>query len=131
MIGRAEKLNPKIDFRVDNMFNLNISDNFFAGICSFYAIVNFRYDDIKKIFKEYYRVLIEDGLLLISFHVEEKEVHVENFFESGKPLDFYFFDENIVMDILKKTGYKIKEALVRFPYEKEYPSKRAYIFAKK
>jgi ubiquinone/menaquinone biosynthesis C-methylase UbiE len=131
MINEAKIMNTEIEFITDDMFDLKIDDEYFAGICSFYAIVNFKYDDIKRIFKEYYRVLNKNGLLLIAFHVEEKEIHVDDFFGSGKPLDFYYFNENIILEMLKEAGFKIIEALVRFPYEQEYPSKRAYIFGEK
>ncbi len=131
MIHEAKRMNKKIEFIIDDMFNLKLKNNCFAGICSFYAIVNFKYDDIKRIIKEYYRVLNKNGLLHIAFHVEEKEIHVDDYFGSGKPLDFYYFNENIILEMLKEAGFKIIEALVRFPYEQEYPSKRAYIFGEK
>lgn len=131
MISAARNLNPAIQFNVDDMFNLKFKNNEMAGISSFYSIVNFQYPDIHTIFTEFYRVLDYKGILLISFHVEEKELNVDNFFETGKPLDFYYFDENKIIEMLKKIGLKIIEALVRFPYLEEYPSKRAYIFAEK
>lgn len=131
IISAAKKFNPDIQFNIDDMFNLNHNNNEMAGILSFYSIVNFQYPDIQNIFSEYYRVIDYKGILLLSFHVEEKEINVDNFFETGKPLDFYYFDENKIIELLKKTGFTIVEALVRFPYKEEYPSKRAYIFAEK
>lgn len=131
MVLQAEKLNPEISFLVDDMFGLKAADATLAGISAFYAIVNFTYPDIVKIIAEFNRVLQNDGLLLMAFHVEEKEIHVDDFFGGGKPLDFYYFDENKIIDILKNSGFKILEALVRLPYEEEYPSKRAYVIARK
>ena len=131
MINEAKRLNTEIEYLVDDMFNLKTAEEHFAGICSFYSIVNFQYDDIKRILKEYHRVLINNGLLLIAFHIEEKEIHVDDFWGSGKPLDFYYFNENVILGMLKEAGFKIIEALVRFPYEHEYPSKRAYILGEK
>ena len=122
MINEAKRLNTEIEYLVDDMFNLKTAEEHFAGICSFYSIVNFQNDDIKRILKEYHRVLINNGLLLIAFHIEEKEIHVDDFWGSGKPLDFYYFSENVILEMLKEAGFKIIEALVRFPYEQEYPS---------
>jgi ubiquinone/menaquinone biosynthesis C-methylase UbiE len=129
MINEAKRLNPNIEFKIDNMFNLNMSNDYLFGICSFYAIVNFQYKDIKKIIKEYYRVIKRNGILFITFHIDEKKIHVDNFFKTGKSLDFYYFDENKIIKIIKETGFEIIEALVRFPYKEEYPSKRAYIIS--
>jgi ubiquinone/menaquinone biosynthesis C-methylase UbiE len=131
MINEAGKLNKKIDFKVDNMLCLNINDNYYTGICSFYAIVNFRYNDIKNIINEYYRVLKDKGILLLAFHSGRGELLAEDFFETGKPLLFYFLNEDKIINILKDTGFNITDALVRYPYKEEYPSKRTYIFAEK
>lgn len=103
----------------------------FSGMCSFYAIVNFQYEDIRNIFREYSRVLKKDGILLISFHVGEQRISVDDFYESGKPLVFYYSDEQKILELLGDAGLEILEALVRFPYREEYQSKRAYILCVK
>lgn len=131
MIEEAKKMNPKIRFKIYDMFNLDIPDNYFFGITSFYAIGNYRYNDIKKIIKDHHRVLKKNGILLIAFHSGGKKLHVDNFFEIKISLDFYFSDEDKIIKILKETGFNILEALVRYPYKDEYPSKRAYIIGKK
>jgi len=131
MISAARNLNPAIRFEVDDMFNLKFNNRDISGILSFYSIVNFQYPDINKLFTEFYRVMDNEGILLLAFHVEEKELKVDNFFESGKPLDFYYYDENKIIKMLNDIGFNIIEAIVRFPYKEEYPSKRAYIFAEK
>jgi trans-aconitate methyltransferase len=41
MIAEAKRLSPRIEFKVDDMFNLDIPDDYLAGIAAFYAIVNF------------------------------------------------------------------------------------------
>ncbi len=131
MIEEARKLNPKITYSVDDMLALSTPSGFFAGICAFYAIVNFQYDNVERILKEYQRVLKEDGLLLLTFHAQDQELKVEDFFETGKPLDFYFFGLDKILDMLRAAGFSIEEALVREPYEQEYKSKRAYILGRK
>lgn len=131
MVSAASNLNPAINFNIGDMFNLKFSNNEMAGILSFYSIVNFQYPDIHNIFTEFNRVIDNKGILLLAFHVEEKELNVDNFFGTGKALDFYYFDENKIIELLNKIGFKIIEALVRYPYKEEYPSKRAYIFAEK
>jgi len=68
MIQEAQRLNPDIGFHTGDMFSLEVPDNHFSGLCSFYAIVNFQYEYIRKIFHEYHRVLKKVGILLVSFH---------------------------------------------------------------
>jgi len=131
MIEEAQRLNPNIQFRVDNMLYLAIPDSYFSGICSFYAIVNYDYDTVIDILREYYRVLKKNGILFLTFHAEEKIVHTDDFFESGKSLDFYYFESDRIIRFLQETGFEIREALIRYPYTEEYPSKRAYIICEK
>jgi ubiquinone/menaquinone biosynthesis C-methylase UbiE len=131
MIIEAKKLNPSIDYVVDDMFHLKFDKESFFGVSSFYAFVNFKIGDLSCLFQEYYRILKDQGLVLMAFHTGEEKVHVDSFFESGKPLDFYYFNELEVIHLLKEAGFEVLEAFVRYPYKEEYPSKRAYILAEK
>jgi len=131
MIQEAQRLNPDIGFHTGDMFSLEVPDNHFSGLCSFYAIVNFQYEDIRKIFHEYHRVLKKVGIVLVSFHTGEQSISVDDFYESGKPLVFYYFDEQKILELLRGPGFEILEALVRIPYREEYPSKRAYVLCVK
>lgn len=131
MIEEAKRLNPEIEWRQGDMFDLDLPDGSFSGICSFYAVVNFQEEEIRKILREYFRVLKREGILFITFHVGEKTIFVDDFFESGKPLLFFYHNENRMIGYLRDTGFEIIEALVRAPYEEEYPSNRAYIMGRK
>ena len=131
MIREAKRLNPDIRFETGDMFHLEEAYSGISGICAFYAIVNFQYRDMTAVFHQFYRVLKPGGLLFLAFHVEEKIIQTDDFFESGKPLDFYYFDESRIIAMLMESGFGITEALVRLPYKEEYPSKRAYIFAER
>jgi ubiquinone/menaquinone biosynthesis C-methylase UbiE len=131
MIEEARKLNPKIAYSVDDMLALRVPNELFAGISAFYAIVNFQYPEVERILKEFRRVLKEDGLLLLAFHAQDQELKVQNFFETGKPLDFYSFDPDKILALLKAAEFLIEESFMREPYEQEYNSKRAYILARK
>jgi hypothetical protein len=47
-------------------------------------------------------------------------------------LDFIFFETEEVRDHLEMAGFELQEVIERDPYpEVEYPSRRAYIFARK
>ncbi|NLD57066.1 MAG: methyltransferase domain-containing protein [Methanomicrobiales archaeon] len=138
MIQEAQRLNPVITFMTGDMTSLSLPEGHFTGICSFYAIVNFREEEIEKILREYHRVLKNDGILFLAFHTSEtgsnaeiRVNHTDDFFDSKKSLDFYYLDEETIIGSLKENGFTIKEALVRHPYPEEYPTKRAYILAVK
>ncbi len=103
------------------------------GIAAFYAIVHFDYDDIKRAIKEWYRLLKNNGYCLFSFHVGEESVYIQNFLDvEGANAAWRFLDTDKILEISEEIGFKVFEAVIRYPYKGfEHESKRAYIILKK
>jgi SAM-dependent methyltransferase len=132
MVAKAAMLNPDLKFRAADMLNLDFGDGRFGSVVAFYAIVHFNTEDLTKAFNEIYRVLISGGQFLFSFHIGEDLIHRNEFFGKKVDVDFYFFKTEDILELLKRTGFKVVTALERFPYEGiEYPSKRAYLWVEK
>ena len=134
MIKQAQALNPDISFQTGDMTNLeNVSDSSFGGIAAFYAIVNIPPDLLPKVFAEMRRVLRAKGVLLITFHIGDQTVCLEEFLEKKVSLDFFFFTTAEIKKLLQTAGFNIEEAIERDPYDEsvEHQSRRAYIFARK
>lgn len=133
MVERARQLNSGVEFRTGDMTALDVPDEAWAGITAFYAIVNLPLADMVQALREMKRVLRPGGLLLLSFHVGEEVLHVEDLWGCAVSLDFYFFRTEDVEGYLRSAGFEIDEVIEREPYapEVEYPSRRAYIFARK
>lgn len=123
-------MNPFIDFRIGDVFDLKFKDNSVAGIVAPYLIVNFTLDDIPKAFLEIYRVLTEKGQLLISFHSGRQEKEVNDFFVKGNTIPYTYFDPDEIRDKLIETRFNIIEYINRLPYKGEVTT-RTYIFAEK
>ncbi len=59
-------------------------------------------------------------------------VHRDEFLGEEVSLDFIFFETEEMKGHLKAVGFELEEVIERDPYaEVEYPSRRAYIFARK
>jgi ubiquinone/menaquinone biosynthesis C-methylase UbiE len=130
MIEIAKQINPFIDYRIGDVFDLNFKDNSVAGIVAPYLIVNFKLIDIPKAFSEIHRVLIYKGQLLISFHSGQDELIINDFFVKGNSIPYTFFDSDAIKDSLTECGFRIIEYINRMPYDGE-ETKRTYIFAEK
>jgi ubiquinone/menaquinone biosynthesis C-methylase UbiE len=130
MIEQAKKLNPFIDFRVGDVFHLDIKDKSVAGVAAPYLIVNFEWNDLTRAFKEIHRVLIKQGLFFLSFHAGKEEIEIKDFFVKGNTIPYTFFDSDEVVGILVKSGFRIIEYMNRMPYEGEV-TKRTFVFAEK
>lgn len=131
MIDVAKSINPTLNFETADMLNLNYPDGAFGSAVAFYAIVHFDDEQLKTAFKEIKRVLAASGQFLFSFHIGDKVIHHEEFLGHPANIDFYFFETAKVIDVLTETGFEVIDAIERQPYANaEYPSKRAYIWAK-
>lgn len=132
MIRKAKELSPDIQFRCEDLTQLSFKSNELAGIAAFYVIVHFTLEELEQVFKELYRVLKPQGLLLFSFHIGTEMKHLDEFLGKSVSIDFTFFEPDDILKELRKTNFTVDDILIRYPYEDvEYPSKRCYIFATK
>ena len=132
MVRVATGLHPGIEFRVGDMNRLDLSDASLAGVVAFYSIVHFRPAELGTVFQEVRRVLMPGGLALVSFHVGDEVVHVDDLFGSPVSLDFRLHVPGAVIEALRGAELAVIEHVEREPYEGvEYPSRRCYLLARK
>ncbi len=134
MVRQAQRLNPHISFQQGDMLALaEVADNSYGGIAAFYAIVNLPRPSVVQALRELRRVLRPNGVLLLTFHIGQEIVHLDELLGKKVSLDFFFFETGEVKDYLKAAGFELEEAIERDPYPEdvEYQSRRAYIFARK
>jgi ubiquinone/menaquinone biosynthesis C-methylase UbiE len=131
MVTEAKRINPHLNFEVADMLKLQYNSNSFAAALAFYAIVNLDYPFIKTAFTEINRVLKPGAQFLFSFHTGDEIIHLDDLLDNKVDIDFYFLDVDTILPLLKETGFKITDTIIRYPYEEEYPSQRAYIRAVK
>jgi SAM-dependent methyltransferase len=133
MVKQARRLNPAITFQQGDMLALTeVPNDHYGGIAAFYSIIHIPRPSVGDALRELKRVLRPEGTLLLTFHIGQETVHRDEFLGKEVSLDFYFFETEDMKDSLKAAGFELEEVIERDPYtEVEYPSRRAYIFAKK
>jgi SAM-dependent methyltransferase len=132
MIAQAQRLNPTISFRQGSMLALEFDDNALGGIVAFYSIIHLPPDLLDGAFGEMWRALRPGGTLLIAFHLEEDERHVDELWDQPVSIDLYCLKREEIGRRLIDAGFDIAESLERLPYpDVEYQSRRAYILARK
>ena len=77
------------------------------------------------------RVLEPGGLLLLSFHGGEGELHREQWYDKPVSIDVTLFAPEEMEGYLRSSGFEIVRLAERQPYEFEYPTQRIYAFARK
>lgn len=131
-LEQARAVHPELSFRKGNILELDFDSASIAGIVAFYAIVHFAPDQVGTAFREIFRVLKPGGLFLLTFHIGEKTLHVDEFLGRKTDIDFMFFTTDFIRGCLEGAGFERLEIIEREPYpDVEYESRRAYVFAKK
>lgn len=132
MIARARQLNPDIAFMQGDMLRLDVPDASWAGIAAFYSIIHIPREQVVDALCEFKRVLMPEGLVLLTFHVGSEIVHLDEMWGQAVSLDFIFFEQPEMEDYVQAAGFEIEESLVRRPYrDVEHQSQRCYILARK
>src|SRR5262245_50248993 len=132
LLREARQRHPGVEFEAGDMLALPFADASAAGVVAFYAIVHLSPAGLRRALAEMYRVLRPEGRLLLAFHVGDGSIHVDDFLGRPVALDFVFFTRQAVTGELVRAGFVDVAAIERDPYpEVEYPSRRAYVFARK
>lgn len=131
-VAEAARRHPRITFQAGDMLALPLADGTAAGIVAFYAIVHFSPAQLRTALAEMHRVTRSGAPLLISFHVGDEVVHVDEMFGRRASVDFLFHRVEDVEAVLHDAGFGAVEAIVRDPYpDVEHPTRRAYVFARR
>jgi SAM-dependent methyltransferase len=131
MIRCAQSLNPGLEFRVGDMRELSLPTASLVGLVAFYSIVHFEPAELNGVMVELKRVLAPGGLALVSFHMGDQVVHVDDLFGAPVNLDFRFHAPSTVIEALRTAHFTVIERVEREPYEGvEYQSRRCYLLAR-
>jgi SAM-dependent methyltransferase len=131
MIDEARASHRGLAFRVGDMFALPYERASVQAIVAFYAIVHMTDGDLAVPFREFHRVLVPGGRALISFHIGDERVHVDELFGCTTSLDFVQHRPEPVIAALTAAGFALDARLDRAPYPRvEYPSQRCYLLAR-
>jgi ubiquinone/menaquinone biosynthesis C-methylase UbiE len=129
MIKCARRLNPDITFECGNMLSLNVGDESFAAIVSFYAIIHLPREDVRPALKEMFRTIRAGGRLLTAFHGGDGELHRDEWYDQRVSIDVNLYRSDEMRSHLETAGFAVERIAERDPYEFEYPTKRIYASA--
>jgi SAM-dependent methyltransferase len=130
LVARARNLTPAVEFRQGDMMALDVPDGTWAGVVAFYSIIHIPRADLVRALRELRRVLRPGGSLLLSFHIGDDTIHLDDWWGHQVCVDFFFFRSAEMAGYLTSAGFEIEEIIEREPYpDVEHPSRRSYIFA--
>lgn len=131
LLTQARSLHPMLAFQQGDMGCLPFKRKSLAGITAFYSIIHIPREKVTSILREWRRVLQPEGQVLLSFHVGDEVVHLEEWWGQRVSLDFTFFQPDEMRGYLESSGFGVENVQVRLPYEGvEHPSQRCYMVAR-
>lgn len=132
MVDQARHLNPGLEIRQGDMLALDTLNEAWAGIVAFYSIIHIPRADVIRALSELGRCLSPGGRLLISFHIGDEILHLDELWDHPVCMDFIFFRSDEMLGYLDAAGFDVEEMCERDPYpDVEYQSRRAYIVVRK
>lgn len=132
MVVRARRLNPGIEFHQASMLKLPFADGSWAGIAAFYSIIHVPCAEVPAALRELRRVAQPGGRLLLTFHIGDSTLHLDEWWGHAVNVDFHCFRSDEMAAHLQAAGWQGIEVIERDPYpDVEHQSRRAYLFAQK
>jgi SAM-dependent methyltransferase len=132
MVREARALFPEVPFQQGDMLDLReVPDAALGGIAALYSIIHVPPERRDRALSEMRRVLLPGAPLLLAFHIGGEVVHRDEWWGKRVCLDFRFLDPAEVQQGLAAVGLEVLESIERSPYPEEYPSRRAYVFARR
>jgi SAM-dependent methyltransferase len=93
MVARACRLTPAVEFRQGDIMALDVPNETWADIVAFYSVIHIPRMDVVYALRELRRVLRPGGLLLLSFHIGDKTIHLDEWWGHEVCIDFFFFSQ--------------------------------------
>lgn len=104
----------------------------YGGIAAFYCIIHVPRAAVVTALQEWRRVLVPQGVLLLTFHLGRHIKHLDDWWGQPVSLDFIFFKREEMKEYVHSAGFVIEEVIERDPYPgAEVQTRRAYLFARK
>ncbi|MEW6057763.1 MAG: class I SAM-dependent methyltransferase [Bdellovibrionota bacterium] len=131
MLDQARLLNPEIEFQHMDMSALDFKDGSLAGVVALYSVIHIPRDEVVSVLTEIRRVLAVQGTLLLSHHIGNQTLRLDEWWGKKVHLDFLFFERKEMEGYLEKAGFEVQACIEREPYgpEVEAQTRRAYYFA--
>ncbi|MEJ2296032.1 MAG: class I SAM-dependent methyltransferase, partial [Candidatus Lokiarchaeota archaeon] len=131
-IELAHQNAPKAKFICIDITKVEFPDDFFDGIFSFYTIIHIPRDEHYNLLENFYRILKNDGVVLLNFHIyDDPESYVDDFLGSGLKMYWSGFDRETNLKMLSQVGFNIIWTKIVKESPKFGNASHYFVFAKK
>jgi SAM-dependent methyltransferase len=129
MVAEARRLAPGLRFEVGDMLAMNLADGSLAGVVAMHSMIHLPRAEVPRAAAEICRVLRPGGLVWISVHGGDGELHADEFLGVQASFDASLFQPEELADLLRGAGLRVDQVAARPPYQQEFPTTRIYVRA--
>jgi SAM-dependent methyltransferase len=131
MVAEARRSFPHLTFRQGDMTSLDLPDGALSGIVCFYALIHLPRSTVPVALSEMHRVMVDHGEVLVAVHGGQGSLHAAHMVEQPANLDATLFSLPELAGLMEAAGFGVVEAEERDPYEREHPTRRLYVWARR
>ena len=115
-----------------DMRRLPFAEGVFAGVIAYYSIHSVPRSEVLSVLAEANRVLRSKGVLLLSTHIGEGEVYVDEFLgHRVATVGGTLYTSEEVVSQVSTAGFTVEISETRGPLAHEHQSQRVYVFARR
>ncbi|WOC13298.1 alpha/beta fold hydrolase [Gordonia sp. MP11Mi] len=116
MITLAQRVYPDLHFEVGTMTSLDLAAHSVAGIVAFWSTIHIPDHTMAGVMKEFHRVLLPGGHVLVGFHVGDSIKHATNGY-AGQPIsvDTHLRQISTMSDWLREANFQVESESVFRP----------------
>ncbi|MDD5651278.1 MAG: class I SAM-dependent methyltransferase [Candidatus Nanoarchaeia archaeon] len=107
LLKEAKKNIKNVKFSVMDMKNLKFNKGSFDGIWCMSSISDIKKNEVSDVFKNFSKVLKENGILYISVREGQDEKVIEKGFFNDLPRFYAFYQQTEMEEILRNNKFKI------------------------
>jgi len=127
----AKNYNPEMKFMCEDIGKMSSADETFDGIIAYYSIIDTPKNSVHRIFKEFYRVLKQGGLLLMAVKAGDSEGYLNELLGFESKIYFSLFTQDEIRSYFEKEGFSIEFLEQRNPYDFEINAERIFAIGRK
>ena len=131
MVRAARKLNPGMTFEVGDMRRLAHDDTSVAGLTAFYSLIHIRRPDVPAVLREFGRVLMRGGKILLAVHGGTGSIEADELLGRRARFAATLFERTELAGLLQDAGFEVDEVHQRERYDFETHTPRVYVAATK
>ncbi len=127
----ARRYNPDMRFVQGDIGKMPFENEFFDGIIAYYSIIDTPKNFVWKLFREFYRVLKPDGLLLVTVKAGDTEGYLAELLGIKTEIYFSLFTQDEMVRYFEEAGFSIEFLEQRNPYDFEISAERIFAVGRK